>query len=69
MTGRVAACPTCGRPAALVPENRSRPFCCERCRLIDLGQWFSGAHAIPGQPADTAEDNPGGDGEGSPRLH
>jgi endogenous inhibitor of DNA gyrase (YacG/DUF329 family) len=25
-----------------------RPFCSERCRLIDLGAWFSEQRAIPG---------------------
>jgi endogenous inhibitor of DNA gyrase (YacG/DUF329 family) len=25
-----------------------RPFCSERCRLIDLGAWLSGQRAIPG---------------------
>jgi hypothetical protein len=27
-----------------------RPFCSERCRLIDLGAWLSGDRAIPGEP-------------------
>ena len=22
-----------------MPENRYRPFCSERCKLIDLGDW------------------------------
>jgi uncharacterized protein len=34
-----------------------RPFCSERCRLIDLGAWLSEQRAIPGErPA--AEENP-----------
>jgi endogenous inhibitor of DNA gyrase (YacG/DUF329 family) len=28
-----------------------RPFCSERCRLIDLGAWLSEKHAIPGETA------------------
>ncbi len=28
-----------------------RPFCSDRCRLIDLGAWFTEKHAIP----DTAD--------------
>ncbi len=31
--------------------NRWRPFCSERCKLIDLGAWLSEEHAIPGEPA------------------
>jgi endogenous inhibitor of DNA gyrase (YacG/DUF329 family) len=27
-----------------------RPFCSERCRLIDLGAWIDEKHAIPGEP-------------------
>jgi len=34
------------------PESPWRPFCSERCRLIDLGEWFDGQKAIPGEPAD-----------------
>jgi hypothetical protein len=28
---------------------RWRPFCSERCRLIDLGAWITEKHAIPGE--------------------
>lgn len=43
-------CPTCGGPSSLAPENRWRPFCSERCRLIDLGAWMDGRYTIPGEP-------------------
>jgi len=26
------------------------PFCCERCRLIDLGNWADGSYAIVAEP-------------------
>jgi len=39
------------RPAAWV-GNMDRPFCSERCRLIDLGRWVDGSYAIPGPAAD-----------------
>ena len=42
-------CPTCGKPAKWSPENSARPFCSERCRLIDLGQWADESHRIPGE--------------------
>jgi uncharacterized protein len=42
-------CPTCGKPADYIPENKYRPFCSERCKLIDLGEWASGSYAIPVQ--------------------
>jgi len=34
-------CPTCNRETSLGNENPWRPFCSERCRLIDLGEWVS----------------------------
>lgn len=42
-------CPTCSKPAEYAPENAFRPFCSERCKLIDLGEWASGNYAIPSQ--------------------
>lgn len=41
-------CPTCGRPVDWTPESRWRPFCSERCRLIDLGAWLDEQHRIEG---------------------
>jgi endogenous inhibitor of DNA gyrase (YacG/DUF329 family) len=33
------------------PENRFRPFCSERCKLIDLGQWANEGYRVPGETA------------------
>jgi endogenous inhibitor of DNA gyrase (YacG/DUF329 family) len=44
---RMVACPHCGKASAWTPANRYRPFCSERCRLIDLGQWASEGYRIP----------------------
>ncbi|MBS4098470.1 MAG: DNA gyrase inhibitor YacG [Sulfuricella sp.] len=41
------ACPTCGQPAEYSPCNRFRPFCSERCKLIDLGEWAREGYRIP----------------------
>jgi endogenous inhibitor of DNA gyrase (YacG/DUF329 family) len=41
-------CPTCRRAVEWSSESLYRPFCSDRCRLIDLGAWFSEKHAIPG---------------------
>ena len=48
-------CPQCGRPAALGPENKWRPFCSERCKLVDLGSWAAEDYRIaePSAPKDT----------------
>jgi endogenous inhibitor of DNA gyrase (YacG/DUF329 family) len=45
-------CPTCGKAVAWTEAEKYRPFCSERCKLIDLGEWASGSYAIP------AESNP-----------
>lgn len=33
-------CPICGQPTQW-KDNPDRPFCSERCRIIDLGNWAS----------------------------
>ena len=48
-------CPTCHRELDW-DGAPFRPFCSERCRLIDLGAWFTGQHAIPGDTAPADED-------------
>ncbi|MBT9613367.1 MAG: DNA gyrase inhibitor YacG, partial [Burkholderiales bacterium] len=40
-------CPHCGQPSPYDPSNPFRPFCCERCRLIDLGEWASESYRVP----------------------
>jgi endogenous inhibitor of DNA gyrase (YacG/DUF329 family) len=30
-------------------EQRWRPFCSERCKLVDLGSWLDESHRIPGE--------------------
>lgn len=47
MTTRVN-CPTCGKEIVWSKDNPWRPFCSERCKLIDLGEWASENHRIPG---------------------
>jgi uncharacterized protein len=46
----VVKCPTCRRPVEWSAESVYRPFCSDRCRLIDLGAWFSEQHKIPDDP-------------------
>ena len=47
MSTTTVACPTCGAPVEWGPQSPSRPFCSERCKLIDLGAWASERYAIP----------------------
>ncbi len=48
-------CPTCTKTLAWSKDNPFRPFCSERCKLIDLGAWAAEEHSIPGE----SEDEPG----------
>ncbi|WP_219017952.1 DNA gyrase inhibitor YacG [Shewanella algae] len=43
-------CPTCQKEVEWAPESKFKPFCSERCKLIDLGDWASEKHAIPVKP-------------------
>ncbi|PZN29267.1 MAG: DNA gyrase inhibitor YacG [Proteobacteria bacterium] len=47
---RTVTCPTCNRPVEWSEKSPYRPFCSERCKLIDLGAWASEQHTIPGEP-------------------
>ncbi len=44
-------CPTCKKKVPWVAEQLFKPFCSQRCKLIDLGDWATEAHKIPGEPA------------------
>ena len=48
----VVKCPTCQRDVEWTPFFPFRPFCSDRCRLIDLGAWLSEERGIPGEDAD-----------------
>ena len=50
-------CPTCKRPVAWTPEQVFKPFCCERCRLIDLGEWVMEEKRIPGESLELENDS------------
>lgn len=45
-------------------ENRSYPFCSDRCRLIDLGKWLGEEYRIPGPRAGDGAEAPSRPGEG-----
>jgi endogenous inhibitor of DNA gyrase (YacG/DUF329 family) len=43
----IVKCPTCEKESSMAAENAFRPFCCERCKLIDLGAWAAEDYKIP----------------------
>ncbi|MCZ6802452.1 MAG: DNA gyrase inhibitor YacG [Proteobacteria bacterium] len=55
---KIVTCPKCEKESDLSISNPFRPFCSERCRLVDLGQWIEGAYTIPESTApDSNTDN------------
>ena len=43
----LVSCPRCDAHVAWRPENRYRPFCSERCKLFDLGDWAMEKYRVP----------------------
>ncbi len=40
-------------------EAAFKPFCSKRCADVDLSRWLKGSYAIPGRPAEQADEVPG----------
>jgi endogenous inhibitor of DNA gyrase (YacG/DUF329 family) len=49
---KAVRCPVCSAQSVWSEANPFRPFCSERCKLIDLGAWASDRYAIGGAPQD-----------------
>jgi len=49
-------CATCKRIIEWSADNKWRPFCSERCKLIDLGAWASEKHVIADDNTDNTKD-------------
>jgi endogenous inhibitor of DNA gyrase (YacG/DUF329 family) len=48
-------CPGCGTPAPFDPGNKWRPFCSERCKMIDLGEWAAERYRMPAEAPDSPD--------------
>lgn len=48
INARIIPCPACKKATLWNLKNKFRPFCSERCRLIDLGAWADDKHVIAG---------------------
>jgi uncharacterized protein len=46
-------CPICKKPVKI--KDAEFPFCSPRCRLLDLGNWASGAYVISSPVQDTGD--------------
>jgi endogenous inhibitor of DNA gyrase (YacG/DUF329 family) len=43
---KTVSCPQCTKPVEWLPQEKWKPFCSERCKLIDLGDWAAENHRI-----------------------
>lgn len=55
----MAKCPQCKRIIEWSSENPFRPFCSERCKLIDLGKWANEEYRVEqkSDPFDSEHDH------------
>lgn len=67
MATRLVACPHCGTMIEWIPQNPFRPFCSERCKMIDLGAWATERYRVPVTETDES-DEVQSDDEGDPSL-
>lgn len=49
-------CPHCGKMKEYA-GNEFRPFCSERCKLIDFGAWADGEYALPAENTPLSEED------------
>jgi uncharacterized protein len=54
MAVKTLRCPICGKQVPF--DDPNMPFCSDRCRLIDLGNWASEKYVIPGGSPTELED-------------
>ena len=53
-------CPTCQQSVVWAADNPYRPFCSQRCKLIDLGQWADEGYRIPAEDGQNPPDHSDG---------
>ena len=58
----MAPCPICNKPS----DTKYAPFCSKRCADLDLSRWLKGSYAIPGRPAEEADEAPRSEDPKSP---
>ncbi len=52
ISAKKVPCPQCGELVVYHASNPFRPFCCKRCKLIDLGAWADDSYVIAGATPD-----------------
>jgi endogenous inhibitor of DNA gyrase (YacG/DUF329 family) len=54
---RLVTCPNCKKQSEYSINNAFRPFCSERCKMIDLGDWANENYKIPVNPSHKEPDD------------
>ena len=52
----VVKCPSCGKKVEY-QQNEFRPFCSERCQLLDFGAWANEEFSLPAESSSLAEED------------
>lgn len=53
----IVKCPTCNKNVDWNENSEWKPFCSERCKLIDLGAWFTEERGIAGDETVSHEES------------
>lgn len=56
LKGLVVRCPTCGKKVKWV-DAPYRPFCSQRCKLVDLGKWLDGTYKLSSPLDDESQED------------
>ncbi|MEW5966886.1 MAG: DNA gyrase inhibitor YacG [Pseudomonadota bacterium] len=54
----VVSCPICGASVPWTGESKWKPFCSQRCKLIDLGQWATEKYRVPAEEQEPDDESP-----------
>jgi len=49
-------CPNCGKRIEW-SESEFRPFCSEKCKLLDLGEWIEGNYSVPDESSSLSDED------------
>lgn len=49
-------CPQCGKQVEYT-GNEFRPFCSERCKLLDFGAWADEEYNLPAETAELSDED------------
>lgn len=52
----VVKCPECGKES-VYESNEFRPFCSERCKLLDFGAWADEQYSLPAESSSPSEED------------